>query len=80
MAGRKPPASLEVVPTFGRVGTCRVYGPGGEVLWERDGFRVGVDVVPRRLSMSMVAMQVVDPSSGERVAVWNPWGVLSTGS
>lgn len=53
-----------------------MYGPGGEVLWEREGFVLGQDSVPRRLSLVMVAMQVVDPVSGERLAKWNPWGVL----
>ena len=71
----KNPESVATVPATGRVGVCRVYGPGGEILWEQESFRVGVDRVPRRLSMSMVAMQVTD-SAGQRVAVWNPWGVL----
>jgi len=79
MAKNSSGGSAEVRATFGRVGTCRVYGPGGEVLWERERFVVGRDKVPRRLSLVMVAMQVVDSSSGERVAVWNPWRVLSSG-
>lgn len=70
-------AAAAVKATFGRSGTCRVYGPGGEVLWQCEGFVVGRDRVPRRLSLVMLAMQVVDPATGERVAQWNPWGVLA---
>lgn len=76
MASRKRDADQGVRGTFGRVGTCRVYSSEGEVLWEREGFEVGRDRVPRRLSLVMAAMQVVDPGSGDRVARWDPRRML----
>lgn len=60
----------------GRRGVCVVYDRAGRELWRDDAFVLGVSVVPRRLSMSMGAMRVVDAGSGERLAQWNPWGVL----
>ena len=72
----KPERKQDAQPAQGRTGTCRVYGPAGEILWEQTGFTVGTDRIPRHLSMPMVAMQVGDTTPGARIAVWNPWHVL----
>jgi hypothetical protein len=61
--------------TTTRAGRCVVYDKTGREIWRQDRFVCGVDQVPRALSMVMGAMLVVS-EDGERVAGWNPWGVL----
>ena len=76
MAKRADPRAAATGSRSNGTGTCRVYGSGGEVLWEREGFVVGSDRVPRRLSLVMLAMQVVDPKTGERLVKWDPLRML----
>lgn len=58
------------------VGTLVAFDGRGAELFRAEGFRAGRDMVPRGVSMAMRASVLLDPSTGEVLRQWNPWGVL----
>jgi len=59
-----------------KVGTYIAYDKKGVEFWRREGFRAGRDTIPAGISLSMGAMQIVDPASGVVLGKWNPWNVI----
>lgn len=53
------------------VGAFKAFGRDGSVLWEKDDFVQGVDLVPPGVSVGMVASTLTD-AKGE-VRRWDPW-------
>ena len=59
-----------------KIVTLVAYDRAGTEIRRLENFRMGADSVGHALSMVMGAALFVDPSSGEVVRRWNPWGVL----
>ena len=61
-----------------QVVTAVVYAKQGGIMRELKGFVIGKDKVGHSLSMTMGAVRFVDPSTGEVVRKWDPWGLLDS--
>lgn len=59
-----------------KVGVYVAYDEDGEEIWRKDDFAIGFDKVSLGTSIGMRAMRIVDPSTGEEVKSWNPWGII----
>ncbi len=46
----------------------------GREIWRMEGFSPRHHAVPYGISLTMGAGAIIDPKSGERTHLWDPWG------
>lgn len=58
------------------VGVYVGYDGDGVEVYRDESYEIGLTTIPYGLSISMKAMKILDPKTGEVLKSWNPWDVV----